>query len=241
MIRDKRPYYIKKAWYRIQDFYVRHYLVPQLTSLGPHPYIIKPWHIELFGGPISIGSHVTLLGCPDKRTRLTVWSEEKDIDGICIGDHVLISPGVRISAANSISIADSCMLASHSYITDSDWHGIYDRSLPPSTRSKVVLEENVWIGDSAIVCKGVTIGTNAVIGAGAVVTSDVPANTVAAGNPARVVRQLDPDRAIITRKDRYGDTEKMTKVLEAAEKDCLKGNTMLGWIRSLIAPGKEHS
>jgi len=240
MIRDKRPYYIKQAWYRLQAFYVRRYLVPQLSILGPHPYIIKPWYIELFGSPISIGSHVTLLGCPDKRTRLTVWSEKKDIDGIHIGDHVLISPGVRISAANSICIADSCMLASHAYITDSDWHGIYDRSLPPVGRSSVVLEENVWIGDSAIVCKGVTIGKNSIIGAGAVVTSDIPTNAVAAGNPARVIRKLDPDRQIVTRKDRYGDTEKMTTVLETAEKDFLEGNTFLGWIRSLIAPGRDY-
>ncbi len=239
MIKDKRPYYIKQAWYRLQAFYVRHYLEPQLASLGPHPYIVKPWCIELFGGPVSIGSHVTLLGCADKKTRLTVWSDRKDIDGIRIGDHVLISPGVRISAANSISIADSCMLASHSYVTDSDWHGIYDRSLPPDTRSKVVLEENVWIGDSAIVCKGVTIGKNSIIGAGSVVTSDIPANVIAAGNPARVVRELDPDRDMITRKDRYSDTEKMNLVFEASEKDFLRENTLWGWLRSFVAPKKE--
>lgn len=239
MIRDRRPYYIKQAWYRFQAFYVRRYLSPQLSSLGPHPYIVKPWHIELFGGPISIGSHVTLLGCSDKKTRLTVWSDKKDIDGIRIGDHVLISPGVRISAANSISIADSCMLASHCYVTDSDWHGIYDRSLPPDTVSRVVLEENVWIGDSAIVCKGVTIGKNSIIGAGSVVTSDIPANVIAAGNPARVVRELDPSRQIITRKDRYSDTEKMTRVLAASEREFLEGNTLWGWIRSTIAPQKE--
>jgi len=239
VIKDRRPYYIKQAWYRFQAFYVRHYLEPQLTSLGPHPYIVKPWYIELFGGPVSIGSHVTLLGCSDKKTRLTVWSDQKNIDGINIGDHVLISPGVRISAANSITIGDSCMLASHAYITDSDWHGIYDRSLPPDTLSRVVLEDNVWIGDSAIVCKGVTIGKNSIIGAGSVVTSDIPANVVAAGNPAKVVRELDTDREMITRKDRYSDTEKMNLVFEASEKAFLDGNTFLGWIRSFIAPKKE--
>lgn len=240
MIKDKRPYYVKKAWYRIMAFYVRHYLAPQLTFLGPHAYIVKPWHIELFGGPISIGSHVTLLGCRDKRTRLTVWSDEKEIDGIKIGDHVLLSPGVRISASNAICIADSCMLASHAYITDSDWHGIYDRSLPPADKSRVILEENVWIGDSAIVCKGVTIGKNSIIGAGSVVTSDIPANVVAAGNPARVVKELDPARPMITRKDRYSDTKKMTQVLEASEKEFLEGNTLWGWLRDCIFPVKER-
>ena len=240
MLKGQRPYYIKNAWYRLQDFYVRHYLVPQLAALGPHSFIVKPWHIEVFGGPVRIGSHITLLGCSDKKTRLTVWSERSDIDGITIGDHVLISPGVRISAANSITIADSCMLASHAYITDSDWHGIYDRSLPPKKLSRVVLEENVWIGDSAIVCKGVTIGKNSIIGAGSVVTSDIPANVIAAGNPARVIKQLDPDRGMITRKDRYADTEKMTQMLNTSEKESLAGNTLWGWIRSCFFPKKEN-
>ncbi len=240
MIKDRRPYYIKQAWYKLQAFYVRRYLAPQLMSLGPHAYIVKPWHIEVFGGPISIGSHVTLLGCSDKKTRLTVWSDKKEIKGITIGDHVLISPGVRISAAKEITIADSCMLASHSYITDSDWHGIYDRSLPTGNVSPVVLEENVWIGDSAIVCKGVTIGKNSIIGAGAVVTSDIPANVIAVGNPARIVRELDTTRQMITRKDRYADTETMTQVLAEAEKAFLDGNTLWGWLRSCIAPKKER-
>lgn len=239
LIKDYRPYYIKKAWYRLQHLYIRHKLSPQLKSLGKHPFIVKPWHIEIFGGPVSIGDNITLLGCSDKKTRLTVWSDKKNINGITIGDHVLISPGVRISAANSISIADSCMLASHVYITDSDWHGIYDRSLPSEDVSSVILEENVWVGDSAIICKGVTIGKNSIIGAGSVVTSDIPANVVAAGNPAKIIKPLDPDKPIITRKDRFSDTDKMTHLLESTEKEFLEGNTFLGWIRSLFFPRNE--
>lgn len=236
MKRDLRPWYIKKAWYRLQHLYVRHYLMPHLARLGDHPFIIKPWYIELFGGPIRIGSHVTLLGCSDKKTRLTVWSDKTDIPGITIGDHVLISPGVRISAAHSVTIGDSCMLASHAYITDSDWHGIYDRSLTPTETHSVVLEENVWVGDSAIVCKGVRIGRNSIVGAGSVVTGDIPPNVIAAGNPARILRQLDPEKKIITRKDRYHDAEQMTRYLEASEKTALQGNTLVGWLKSLIFP-----
>jgi maltose O-acetyltransferase len=54
----------------------------------------------------------------------------------------------------------------------------------------ITIGENVWIGGGAIVLAGVTIGDNAVIGAGAIVTGDIPADTVAVGNPARVIRQL---------------------------------------------------
>ncbi len=238
MIKDYRPYYIKKAWYRLQHLYIRHKLVPQLTFLGSHPFIVKPWHIEVFGGPIRIGRHVTLLGCADLKTRLTVWSDRKDIPGITIGDHVLISPGVRISAAHQITIGDSCMLASKVYITDSDWHGIYDRSLPPKEISRVTLAENVWIGDSTIICKGVSIGRNSVVGAGSVVTCDIPADVVAAGNPARIIRGLDPNQPMVTRKDRFSDTDRMNRALDEAERQSLQGNTFLGWIRSLFFP--EH-
>jgi len=214
--------------------YIRNKLAPQLNHLGKHPFIVKPWYIEIFGAPVSIGSNITLLGCSDKKTRLTVWSEKKNVDGIIIGDHVLISPGVRISAANSIKIGDSCMLASNAYITDSDWHGIYDRSQPPGKTSRVILKENVWIGDSAIVCKGVTIGENSIIGAGSVVTCDIPPNVIAAGNPAKTIKRLDPDKEMITRKKRFSDIDVMNNALEAAEKKSLKGNTLWGWIRSMI-------
>ena len=234
MIKDYRPYYIKQFWYRIQHIYIRHKLVPELKSLGTNPFIVKPWYIEIFGYPVTIGSNITLLGCSDKKTRLTVWSDKKDIDGITIGDHVLISPGVRISAANSIKIADSCMLASNVYITDSDWHGIYDRSMTPVKTSKVILKENVWIGDSSIVCKGVTIGENSIVGAGSVVTCDIPPNVIAAGNPAKVIKNLDPDRPITTRKDRFSDSDKMKHTFETAEKLSLKDNTFFGWIRTLL-------
>ena len=233
-MKDYRPYYIKQLWYRLQNAHVKHYLAPKLSHLGDHGFIVKPWHIEIFGGPISIGSHITLLGCSDKKTRLTVWTDRTDVPGISIGDHVLISPGVRISAAQAITIKDSCMVASNAYITDSDWHGIYDRSLPPEESFPVTLEENVWIGDSAIVCKGVTIGKNSIIGAGAVVSSNIPANVIAAGNPARVIKKLDPHRPMVTRKDRYGNTREMNALLAASEKASLETNSFWGWIRSFL-------
>ncbi|WP_372983722.1 sugar O-acetyltransferase [Microbacterium sp.] len=59
----------------------------------------------------------------------------------------------------------------------------------------IVIGDNVWIGGGAIVCPGVKIGENSVIGAGAVVVRDVPANVVAAGNPARVIRHIESDDA----------------------------------------------
>lgn len=238
MRRDHRPYFIKKIWFGLQKFYLNHFLTPQTSCLGDNAFVVKPWHVEIFGGPVKIGDNITLLASSDKKTRLTVWTDKKDVPGITIGDHVLISPGARISAASSITISDNCMIAGNAYITDSDWHGIYDRSLPPATAHPVFLAPNVWIGDSAIICKGVNIGENSIIGAGSVVTGDIPANVIAAGNPAAVIRPLDPNRKIITRKDRFGDTDLISMNLDLQEKALLKGNTVFGWLRHLIMPCK---
>ena len=60
--------------------------------------------------------------------------------------------------------------------------------------SPITIGDNVWLGGGVIVCPGVSIGDNSVIGAGAVVTRNIPANSVAVGNPARVIKQLDSDR-----------------------------------------------
>ena len=83
------------------------------------------------------------------------------------------------------------MFANGAYISDSDWHGIYDRALPVGKSLEVILEDNVWIGDSAIVNKGVRIGKNSIVGAGSVVVKNVPPNVVVAGNPAKIVKELD--------------------------------------------------
>ncbi|HKK91539.1 MAG TPA: acyltransferase [Desulfobacteraceae bacterium] len=238
MRKDHRPYWIKKIWFGCQRFYLYHFLAPHLDRLGKNPFVVKPWHIEIFGAPVTIGDNITLLGASDKKTRLTVWSEKQELQGIDIGDHVLISPGVRISAASAITISDNCMLASNVYITDSDWHGIYDRSLPPSDVFPVTLEENVWIGDSAIICKGVTIGRNSIIGAGAVVSSNVPENAVAAGNPAEIIKYLDPEKKITTRRDRFSDADTFDMLLDSQERNLLKNNTFLGWLKQLLFPTK---
>ncbi len=239
MRKDHRPYFVKKIWFGLQKFYICHFLSPHFDFLGENSYIIKPWHIKAFGSPIKIGNNITIFAASDKKVRFTVWSKENDIKGIEIGDHVLISPGVRISAARQIIISDNCMLANGVYITDSDWHGIYDRSMLPEKACPVLLEHNVWVGDSAIICKGVTIGENSIIGAGAVVSSDIPAFCIAAGNPAKIVKKLDRNKKIVTRSDRFSDTDVITMQLDANERRSLRHNTFAGWLRYLLFPTKK--
>ncbi len=238
MIRDYRPYYIKKCDLLFRDWYVEHFLRPHFKHLGTGCTFMKPWHVQVFGWPIELGDHANVITTSDHKVRLTIWSEKDTEAFIRIGSYCLICPGVRISAATAITIGDSCMVASSVYITDADWHGLYDRTDYIGKTAPICIGNNVWIGDSAIVCKGVTIGDNSIIGAGSVVTRDIPPNTIAAGNPAVPVKELDKDRPIKTRADWFADPEKLSADIEKIDRDMLRDNTLLEWLKSLVFPGK---
>lgn len=94
-----------------------------------------------------------------------------DCGNITIGDHVMLGPKVALYAVNHP--IDPAVRQYH-----------HDFPLP------ITIESHVWIGGSSVVCPGVTIGENTVIGAGSVVTKDIPPNVVAAGNPCRVIRPI---------------------------------------------------
>ena len=142
-------------------------------------------------------------------------------------------------SAESILIGDACMIAHGAYISDADWHGIYDRAKPVGNTKPVIFEDNVWIGDSAIVCKGVTIGENSIIGAGAVVTKDVPPNSVYAGNPAILVKTLE-NKVFNTRANFLADPIQLAKDFDALDRYSLGGNSLFGWLKSLIMPDKSN-
>lgn len=199
---------------------------------------MKPWCVEVNGGPISLGDYANIIATSDNKVRLTVWSNRQGEGHIQIGKYCLICAGVRISAATEITIGDNCMLANRVYVTDADWHDLYDRSMFVGQSSPVRIGNNVWLGDSAIVCKGVTIGDNSIVGAGAVVVKDIPPNVVAAGNPAMVLKQLDKDKPMQTREDWFSIIAQLTAEVKENEKNNLKGNTLWGWLRSLVFPLK---
>lgn len=197
---------------------------------------LNPWNIEVFGAPITLGKHANIITTSDHKVRFTVWAKEKGKGKIQIGDCVLICPGVRISSADEITISDNCMIASSVYITDTDWHDVYNRVHSLGNPGPVHISENVWIGDSAIICKGVTIGENSIVGAGSVVVQSIPANVIAAGNPARIVKHLDPDIPFVKRSDWFSDPAMLASDIDQLDRDNLNGNTFSHWLRTLIMP-----
>src|SRR5271154_5313683 len=106
-----------------------------------------------------------------------------------IGNHTFINYGSSIAARASAKIGSYCHLGHYTFVMDNDQHDVVRHTeLPPS--HPVIIEDHVWIGSKAMILSGVHIGSRAVIGAGSIVTRDVPARCVVAGNPARVLRHL---------------------------------------------------
>lgn len=112
---------------------------------------------------------------------------------IRVGDHCGFT-GATLVAAKSIQIGNRVLLGSNVTITDTDFHPLdaQERTTNPlgGKSEPVTIEDDVFVGMNAVILKGVTIGRCSVIGANSVITGDIPAYVVAAGNPGRVVRSL---------------------------------------------------
>ena len=111
---------------------------------------------------------------------------------LVLGERVFINTGATVVANHNIVIGDDCLIGDLVAIFDSDHHAL--EPLRPTRIAPVRLGANVWVGRSAVILPGVTIGDHAAIAAGSIVTDDVPARTLMAGVPARPIRTLDiPD------------------------------------------------
>jgi acetyltransferase-like isoleucine patch superfamily enzyme len=106
-----------------------------------------------------------------------------------IGNHTFINYGSSIAARASVKIGSHCHLGHYTFVMDNDQHDVVRHTKLPQSHP-VIIEDHVWIGSKAVILPGVRIGSRAVIGAGSIVTKDIPGRCVAAGNPARVLRYL---------------------------------------------------
>lgn len=166
-------------------------------------------HFRIGKDSIVIGGEYIRIGdgfIAHARTRLEAYGYYRGIHyspRLVIGNNVSMGYDCHIGAINSIEIADNVMLASKVYITD-HFHGntgLEDLQVPPAERTlyskgPVIIEENAWIGESAVILPNVRIGRGAVVGANAVVTRDVPQYSIVAGVPARVISRRDDGRTL---------------------------------------------
>jgi maltose O-acetyltransferase len=149
--------------------------------------------VRVWGHPVVANSGRLIVG---DRVRLvsTVAKLEIAVEHgaeLEIGERAFINYGCSIGATQRVRIGPRCTIGTHVIMMDNDFHRLEpDRrdERPPS--APIELEENVWLGARVIVLRGVTIGANSVIGAGSVVSQNVPGGVIAAGVPAKVLRAL---------------------------------------------------
>lgn len=232
--RNHRPIWLQELLTACNRHYTDWLLRPQLDSCGVDFRAVPGRYLEISGPNIHIGDHVHVTTLRDRPVRLSVF---EGLGRIEIGDYSIVNPGVRVTSASEIKIGHSCMLAMNCYLSDADWHDVQHRIYAPGKTAPIRLGDNVWIGDSALICKGVTIGDNSVVGASSVVFQDVPANSVVAGNPARVIRELNTDHQTMRR-----DLFNMDEPYEAFERryyrELLQDNSLLGWLQACLRPGR---
>jgi len=171
---DKARYYaaiipprIRAAWYLR-----RAKKVGAWPAVGGRP-LVEATDLEI-GERVKIWSTIRL-------TLISGWGR------IRIGDRCFINSGTILFSVKELVVGDDVAFASEVYVTDTNSHGVEGRD---PVDAPVRIGNGSWIGTRAIILPGVTIGSRCVVAAGAVVTRDVPDDSLVAGNPARVVRAL---------------------------------------------------
>lgn len=150
---------------------------PKFNKSGKLLRVEKGVRVMKNNGTITIGDKVLL----HRYVKLSAYGGRIEIgNNSYIGDRTEIHAGEAVKIGNNVNIAWDCN------ILDRDYHAFNGDS---EVVKPVVIEDHVWIGVRSIILKGVTIGEGAVVAAGSVVTRDVPAGCLVAGNPAKVIKE----------------------------------------------------
>lgn len=128
------------------------------------------------------------------------------VGAVIIGDQTIIGLGNTI--IGPVTIGNEVMLAQNIVVSALN-HGYEDPNISPrrqkETCKPILISDDVWIGANSVITAGVTLGKHCIIGAGSVVTKDVPPFSVAVGNPARVIKQYNPESGIWERVNASGN------------------------------------
>jgi acetyltransferase-like isoleucine patch superfamily enzyme len=172
-------------------------LLPEFASLGAGTHIVEPFAATC-PERIDIGEQVYI--GPGAWLSVVDHHNGRDYEPrLWIGDRASFGPGLVISCIADVSIGPAVLAGPRVFVGDA-YHDYRDPAAavvdqPMSASAPVLIGAGAFLGVHSAILPGVTIGERAYVGANAVVTHDVPANTVVAGNPARVVRSWDPESA----------------------------------------------
>jgi len=159
--------------------------------------------VDLIRGPFSeivFGNNVVLISSSYRATSTSIFAPVKiqtfsRTAYIRIENDVSLNGTSIVARTKKVIIGAGTIVAPNVSIMDSDFHALWppeNRPMNPAFENDmdVIIGENVWIGTRSVILKGTIIGDNSIIGAGSVVTGSIPKNVVAAGNPAKVIKEL---------------------------------------------------
>lgn len=188
-----RPTFLQKLFHkRLRNLFVT------VRSIVGIPKACQPMRC-CGGGAIRFGRNVQFgVAQSPYFTTTEAYIEARTPESIItIGDGTIVNNAASLIAVDRISIGRRCRIGTYFRCFDSDFHGltIRDRDSPAAVYGRAVdMGDDVWIGDSATVLKGVRLGRGCVVGAGSVVTKSFPENSLIAGNPAKLVRTIEQEK-----------------------------------------------
>lgn len=185
-----------QRWYRAWRLVVTQVLLRRRFARVGRRTILMPVRRVVNGDRVSVGAY-TFIEAGATFYAVTAYENQDHDPEIRIGDRVYSNHTLNITAARRVVIGNDVMLAFNVSIFDFN-HGFRDPDTPVMRQPLAVYERGVeiadgaWIGANAFICGNVRIGKGAVVGANSVVKHDVPDHAVVTGNPARLVRLMDP-------------------------------------------------
>lgn len=188
---------ILSVWRKFTMFFYWKPLFSQHLESVPKHLNLMLTMPSIIGNPlISVGEYCTING----NMTIIGRTSQKNRPKLTIGNKVFIGYGTGIFIGNEIIIGDYCLISEGCIL-----RGYPGHPLDPASRlaglaedesqvGKIVLEKNVWLGQGVKINPGVTIGENSVIATGSIVTKDIPANVLAAGVPAKIIKTVGVDK-----------------------------------------------
>ena len=188
-----RLWWVKRRWYERNRRLLRRWRINRHAAAGGF-FVRYPVEGELLEaldeGRLTIGRHTLLEpGC---------WITMAPQASISIGQGCFLNRNTMLAAQERIQVGDHVMFANGCFVGDAA-HRFDDPDLPVThqgftSKGPVTIGDNCWFGVNCVVTSGVTIGERCVVGANSVVTDDLPPRTIAAGSPAKVIREIPFDR-----------------------------------------------
>jgi len=182
------PFFLIRSFYRVLGLHLMAWWNGGTCQIGQSVRIKHPTVFQ-GRGKLIVSNYVTLGYRLAGAMNMPIVLQPREPGAvISIDERTAVMNGCELIARTQIEIGTNCRIGPHTLVYDSDFHELApDRRDESGKSAPIVIGDNVWIGSRVMILKGVSIGNDAVIAAGSVVTKDVPQGSIVAGTPAKQV------------------------------------------------------